>query len=116
MGLGDFQHGLVATLLEDSGARVDPALERDVQSFVADGVRSMPTHLRLGVESVALLLRVDSLARNGKPFARLGPAARRAAVRTWDASRIDPVRQYIRLVRSLVLFAAYERPIGATVP
>jgi hypothetical protein len=32
----------------------------------------------------------------------------RARVARWKASRFDPVRQYVRLLQSLVLFAEHE--------
>jgi hypothetical protein len=31
-----------------------------------------------------------------------------ARVERWKASRFDPVRQYVRLIQSLVLFAQHE--------
>lgn len=113
MGRDEFRSCLVATLLEDAGVPVDPMLERDVRGFVDDGLSAMPSHLRAGVASVAAMLRLRSRARWGKPFERLGPTERRLAIRSWEGSRLVPVRQYMRLLRSLVLFAAYERPVAA---
>ena len=89
---------------------VDPALHRDVHAFVDEGIRDMPTHLRAGVASVAGLMLLGSMARRARPFDRLSPSERRAAVHGWQQSRLAPVRQYMRLLRSLVLYAAYERP------
>lgn len=109
MGLGDFERTVVQTLLEDAGVKAGPAAEREVEEFVAEGLRRMPPHLRLGVGSIVRVLMLLSFARRGRSFGRLEPAERREALRSWGASPLDPVRQYVRLMRSLVLFAANER-------
>jgi hypothetical protein len=72
----------------------------------------MPAHLRLGVQSVGIVLRASTFALHGKPFGELDPEQRRAAVRSWDRAKIDPIRQYVRLIRSLVLFSAHEWTTG----
>jgi hypothetical protein len=81
--------------------------ERDeIEQYVDGALRSMPDHLRLGVavESVAFgaLVRVQR-ALGADPRAGLAPH-----IEQWSASRISVVRQYVRLLRSLVLFAEHE--------
>lgn len=77
----------------------DPAVRRRVESWVESSLRAMPQHLRLGVlaESVA----VGAWAR----AARRDPQGVVAAL---DASPVALLRQYPRLLRSLVLFAEQE--------
>jgi hypothetical protein len=98
-----FERQVVATLVSD----LDPSSQVEVESFVDSALRAMPEHIRLGVagESIALgaWTKVrDLITRNhdGAAGARLGPL---------ETSRLAPVRQYVRLLRSLVLFAQHER-------
>jgi hypothetical protein len=77
-----------------------------VESYVADTLHSMPEHLRAGVlaESLALGSRSWIEHRAGRfDLERLHSRLMR-----WKHSRIDPVRQYVRLLESLVLFAENE--------
>ena len=78
-----------------------------VESYVSDTLRSMPEHLRAGVFAESLLL-------GARPFIAhaLGRDADADALRAnllrWSTSRIDFIRQYVRLLHSLVLFAENE--------
>jgi hypothetical protein len=89
----DFERQLVATLTDAD----DPALRARVAGFVEGSLHAMPEHLRLGVlaESVAFAT-----------WAKLRPATDFAA--RLERSPIPLVRQYVRLFRSLVLFAEQE--------
>jgi hypothetical protein len=89
----DFERQLVATLT----AGDDADLRRRVGEFVEGSLHAMPEHLRLGVlaESVAFAA-----------WARLRPG--RDIVGLLEGSPIPLVRQYVRLFRSLVLFAEQE--------
>jgi hypothetical protein len=86
-----FVHALVA-----SG---DPAIRRRVEAWVAGSLRTMPQHLRLGVLGETVLLSGWS-AVSRRDVATL-PA-------TLERSPLMPLRQYVRLFRSLVLFAEQE--------
>jgi hypothetical protein len=77
-----------------------------VESYVRDTLRSMPEHLRAGVFAESLLLGAPTLAARG--FGRGNDDALRARLERWSTSRIDFVRQYVRLLHSLVLFAENE--------
>ena len=67
----------------------------------------MPEHLRLGVAAESIVFGALVVARTaGARPPRRRPAARR--VDGWRTSRIDPIRQYVRLLASLVLFAENE--------
>lgn len=77
----------------------DPGTRRQVESWVEGSLRTMPQHLRLGVAGETVLLAAWSTV------------ARRDAARIaieLDRSPIGLLRQYVRLFRSLVLFAEQE--------
>ena len=92
------------------GALMSPTLDGPsraaVESYVATTLHSMPGHLRAGVaaESIALGLRSWIENRTG----RLDETRLRARLVGWKTAKFDPVRQYVRLLQSLVLFAENE--------
>jgi hypothetical protein len=91
---------VVATLAAD----VDPRRRLAVEGYVDGVLRSMPEHLRMGVAAESIVLGSGEwLAR------RLG--SRRSLserIEGWEQSSIGPVRQYVRLLSSLVIFAGEE--------
>jgi hypothetical protein len=92
-------HAAVASVL--AGAEppsASPAARDEVVRFVTGRIAAMPLHLGLGLDAVAALLAASTAGRP-PDLARL---------ERWASSPIGPVRQYVRAVRSLVLFAAYE--------
>ena len=90
-----FERKVVAGLT----ASTDPQLRGAVERWVDGTLRDMPEFLRLGVmaESVLFGLIASALRRDAP-----------ALVATLDASPVGLVRQYVRLFRSLVLFAELE--------
>jgi len=86
----------VRLALDDVDPPQRPLVEPVVQSFVQDRIRCMPAHLRAGVTLAELLLRLSTMGRPDLPT---------EASWQWH---LPPVRDYIRLVRSLVVFAAAE--------
>jgi hypothetical protein len=90
-----FERRMVAALTTTS----DPTVRAGVEAWVDGSLRDMPEHLRFGVaaESVALGL-----------WARVRGADDPALLRSFESSPVWPVRQYVRLLRSLVLFAENE--------
>jgi hypothetical protein len=92
------------------GTLIDPTLDRraraSVEGYVDEMLRLMPEHLRLGVAGESVLF-------GGGPWlaSRLGRFDRKAISRRidrWQNSRIDVLRQYVRLLHGLVLFAEHE--------
>ena len=77
----------------------DPAIRAEVEAWVESSLRAMPQHLRLGVVGQTVLLGVWATV------SRRQPAALAAAL---DRSPVALLRQYVRLFRSLVLFAEQE--------
>ena len=93
---------------------VSPTLADDqrsaVETYVDDSLRSMPEHLRAGVAAESLLF--GAWPRLQGALGRYDRRSMDARVERWKASRFDPVRQYVRLLHSLVLFAEHELTPG----
>jgi len=102
-----FEQEVVAALMRPD---LDADTRAAVQSYVAGTLHSMPEHLRAGVlaETIALGGRSWIERRTGR-FDRDRLLARLTG---WKHSSIDPVRQYVRLLESLVLFAENELAPG----
>lgn len=91
----EFERELVATLTTTA----DPVVRGQVSAFVEDSLSDMPEFLRLGV-------LVESIGFGLIASARRGPRAR--TISLVETSPVPLVRQYVRLFRSLVLFAEQE--------
>jgi hypothetical protein len=96
-----FERQVVDTLTTTS----DPELRRDVATYVDECLRSMPEHLRAGVVAESLALGAWSRVRS---FGRSDRASLEAQLARWEHHPVDVVRQYVRLIGSLVLFAEVE--------
>ena len=104
-----FERQVVGALMSPA---LDPRSRGAVESYVDDTLRSMPEYLRAGVLAESLLFGASP--RLAQAFGRLDHAALRSRIEKWRTSRIDFVRQYVRLLQSLVLFAENElAPNGA---
>lgn len=86
-----------------------------VEAYVDTTLRSMPEHLRLGVAAESVIFgapwfAAHLVARRVLHRHAPGRPARGVArrVERWRTSRFDPLRQYVRLLQSLVLFAELE--------
>jgi len=99
----------VATTLTRSLVTDDPAVEMAVQDFVVTQMNGLPDHVKMGVRATEAVLAATCLARNRQSFGQLDNSRRAALVRTWETSAVPLPSQYVRLVRSLVLFSAYEQ-------
>lgn len=84
----------------------DDQLRSGVEDYVDGALRAMPEYLRAGVavESVALGTWAALLGRRSGN----DPDALVRVLDRWEQSPIGLVRQYVRLLRSLVLFAECE--------
>lgn len=92
-----FERQVVDRLVTTSDTR----RRRDIESFVDGALHAMPEHLRFSIGSASVMLAGWARVFRPEP-ARL--------VRSLDTSPIAPIRQYVRLFRSLVLFAENELP------
>ena len=102
-----FEHKVVTTLARD----VDEQYRPQVVAYVDAALRSMPEYLRGGVALESLVL--GAVPRMRAAFGRLDDDDVRRFIDALEASPIDPVRQYVRLLSSLVLFAEHELVPGA---
>jgi hypothetical protein len=98
-----FERQVVRTLMSptlDAGAR------SAIESYVAATLHSMPEHLRAGVAAESIVLGGRSWLeyRAG----HLDDRRVHTRVARWKNSKLDPVRQYVRLLESIVLFAENE--------
>jgi hypothetical protein len=106
---------VVSTLTRDIDARFRP----QVTAYVDAALRSMPEYLRAGVAAESLLLGIVPRALDA--LGRLDDDSLQRGLELLERSPIDPVRQYVRLLSSLVLFAQEELvpadlAAGATAP
>jgi hypothetical protein len=81
-----------------------PAIRASITEFVDGSLRAMPEHLRLGIAGESLVLGAWFRLRARNPDVT---AVRRQVTR-WETSHISFIRQYARLLTSLVLFAEQE--------
>ena len=98
-----FERQVVGTLMSPT---LDAAARSAVESYVATTLHSMPEHLRAGVAAESIVLGGWSWVEDR--IGRLDERRLRSRVAGWKTSRIDPIRQYVRLLQSLVLFAENE--------
>ena len=91
-------------------APLDPVQRGPAEQFVHGSLGDLPEHLRLGimVDSVLLELLTRATHQGRIP----DEAALRALVARWEANPLTPIRQYARLLSSLVLFADQETRTG----
>ncbi|MGZ6965220.1 MAG: hypothetical protein ACXVKA_13515 [Acidimicrobiia bacterium] len=91
-------------VVETLAGNVDPAHRVAIDGYVDGVLRAMPELLRLGVAGESVVLGTGVwLGR------RLG--SRRSftdRIESWEHSRIGPIRQYVRLLSSLVIFGREE--------
>src|SRR5262249_5905963 len=98
-----FERQLVRSLMTPG---LDAADQQRIETYVDTTLRSMPEHLRAGVIGESVLLGAPSVV--ARVTGRFDPDRPPDRTQTWHTSRIDFVRQYARLLHSLVLFAENE--------
>ena len=94
-----FERQVVGALMSPA---LDPGARAAVESYVSESLHSMPEYLRAGVIAESLVFGA------GLRIGRRDDARLRARINGWKTSHIDFVRQYVRLLQSLVLFAENE--------
>ncbi len=93
-----FERRVVASMVDT----LDPPRQASVVAYVDGALGAMPQHLRLGVAGESMLFGAWATAQRARGWS----TAR--AVDALDHSPIALVRQWVRLLRSLALFAQYE--------
>ncbi len=82
----------------------------EITTYVDEALKVMPEPIRAGVAAESLLLGAWPALRH--LFGRLEEAQLHEQVTRWENSRIGLLRQYVRALHSLVLFAEYELATG----
>src|SRR3977135_4001498 len=95
-----FEREVVAALVSPT---LDDQQRTASETSVDESLRAMPEHLRVGVAAESLLF--GAWPRVQRLFGGLDRRALDARGEPWKASRFDVIRQYVRLLQSLVLFA-----------
>ena len=98
-----FERQVVGALMSP---KLDPDARAVVEAYVSSTLHSMPEHLRGGVAAESIVLGARSWIE--KRLGRLDEQRVHTQVARWKQSNIDPIRQYVRLLESLVLFAENE--------
>jgi|SRR5450631_3256722 hypothetical protein len=98
-----FERQVVASFVSPT---LDDSKRSLIESYVDGTLHSMPEHLRAGVAAESLLLGAWSSIQRG--LGRFDPQTLGKHVERWKGSRFDVIRQYVRLLQSLVLFAENE--------
>ena len=97
---------VTGTLL--TGRQSDPVLINQAGMFLLRQRRRMPDLIRWALGIVTLFFGLSSLIFHCKPFWALNLEQRRVHLGRWAGSSVAPLRDYTRLVASLVTLAAYE--------
>lgn len=92
----------------------DPARRAAIIEYVEGALQDMPEVIRAGVAGESLLLGALPALRNAA--GRLSPAQLEAQIERWEHSSIGLLRQYVRALHSLVLFAEHEMATGDGLP
>ncbi len=97
---------VVESLVQSS----DPDRRAAITEYVEGALKDMPEPIRAGVAGESLLLGAWPALRN--TVGRFGDAELAAQVGRWEQSPIGLLRQYVRALHSLVLFAEHEMATG----
>ena len=98
-----FERQVVGTLMRPT---LDEPARAAVEAFVDTSLRAMPEHLRAGVAVESLVF--GAAPRVEHALGRLDGRRMRRHIARFENSKIDVIRQYVRLLHSLVLFAENE--------
>jgi len=98
-----FERRVVSALMNPD---VDAERRVAVEEYVDRTLQEMPEYLRFGVAAESVVFGARS--RMEDALGRLDRARMLRRLDRWKASSIDPIRQYVRLLESLVLFAENE--------
>ncbi len=98
-----FERRAVALL---TGGDPDPERRATIEAYVDETLRLMPDHLRYGVALESFVLGTAGSAAHAAGL--LDDERLRRVLTRLESSTITPLRQYVRLLRSLALYAAEE--------
>ena len=87
------------------------SVERDVTRYVAQQIHSMPSFLRLPYRLALFGFEALALLRYGRPFRALPPAKRAAYLAYWNDAPIAPMRDVVKLIRSVALLVYFDHAL-----
>ena len=85
---------------------IDAKTRAAVEEYVDRTLQEMPEYLRFGVAAESVVFGAHSRFEDAR--GRLDRERMLRRLDRWKASSLDPIRQYVRLLESLVLFAENE--------
>ncbi len=87
-------------------APLDPVQRGPAEAFVHGSLDDLPQHLGIGIALDSVLLEAwTRLTHRGRIP---DDATLRALIARWESNPLTPIRQYARMLSSLVLFADQE--------
>jgi hypothetical protein len=99
-----FEREVVDRLVSSS----DPGRRAEITAYVDGTVSALPEHLRAAIAAASLAF--GGWFKVARPHKRVSGTTADPLVHSLDTSWLPPMRQYVRLFRSLVLFAEQELP------
>jgi len=100
--MASFRSRIIEALL----APLDPTQRGAAEAFVAGSLADLPQHLKIGIALDSVLLEALTRVTHGGRIP--DEATLRKLIATWESNPLTPIRQYARLLSSLVLFADEE--------
>lgn len=100
--MGSFRSRIIDALL----APLEPTQRGAAEAFIADSLADLPHHLKIGIALDSVLLEALTRATHGGRIP--DDATLRELIATWESNPLTPIRQYARMLSSLVLFADQE--------
>jgi hypothetical protein len=86
-------------------------VEAAVVGFLAAQIGSLPPFIRIPYSFALVGFDLGSVARYGRPYARLDEERGRRYLNAWDQSPLGLCRDFVKLLRSCALLAYLDHPI-----
>ncbi len=86
-------------------------VEDDVTRYVVSQIQNMPRFLRLPYQVAVVAFNWLALLRYARLFRRLPADQQDAYLTLWSDGPLGPMRDFIKLIRSLALFVYFDHPL-----
>jgi hypothetical protein len=86
-------------------------VEEKVVSYLAVQITAMPSYLRVPYMLALHVFNCLSCLRFGLPFTRIDQEKQGQYIRFWSRSSIGLMRDFIKLIRSVVLLSYLDHPL-----
>ncbi len=98
-----------AIIRERVGAdQVTPSVVNATADFVLSQHNNMPSFLKMGMRTIALIFGMSTLPTTGRHFDRLPYGRRSRHVRSWRESAIGFRRDFIKFHETMTMFGCYS--------